>query len=56
MKHTIFFLDGVLAGCPGCRWALVTGHYGFEECWGFTSKPTAKQIRKTKKSLRSFTH
>jgi hypothetical protein len=52
MEHTVFFLKGVLAGSNGCRWALVTGHYAQEECFGFPVKPTAKQIREVKKSLR----
>ena len=54
MKHEVFFLNGVLAGCPGCRWALVTGPCGLEECFGFSTKPTPKQIRKAKRSLGKF--
>lgn len=50
------YLNGVLAGCEGCRWAVVVGYedgtpWGMD-CYGFATKPTKRQLRQLKRKYR----
>lgn len=49
------YLNGQLGGWPGCRWAVVVGYEvnAFSmDCYGFSVKPTKRQLRKLKRSYR----
>lgn len=57
--HKLFcdlvYLGGELAGCPGCRWAVVVGYdisMFHMDCYGFTVKPTKRQLRSLKRKYR----
>lgn len=50
------YLAGALAGCGGCRWAVVVGYedgtpFGLD-CYGFPTNPTKRQLRKLKRKYR----
>lgn len=51
----VIYLGGQLSGFPGCRWAVVVGYIANAwsmDCYGFSVKPTKRQIRKLKKMYR----
>lgn len=55
LRCDVVYLNGTLAGSPGCRWAVVVGHEinaWSMDCYGFSVKPTQRQLRKLKRRYR----